>query len=300
MYSGLFIIFLPLSIGYLFRFKNKKFLAFIHRLLGTMIYIILFLMGIRLALLDNVSTHLTSIFIYGIVFFCCTFAANVIALLFLDKFFPWRIDTYEIKQPPSRLKTILNSLPLYGMFMLGFALGLTKWSLLSYIKYGTEVTLICLLLLVGCHLRNSGMYLRQILINGRGAIIAVIVAISALIGGILAASLLGLPTKVGLAIAAGYGWYSLTGILLTNAYDPVIGSTAFFNDFMRESTAIMLIPLIINQFRSTALGICGSTSMDFTLPILQHSAGVSIVPAAIIHGFVLSLLTPLLIAFFTQ
>lgn len=68
---------------------------------------------------------------------------------------------------------------------------------------------------------------------------------------------------------------------------------------MRELVAIMLIPIIINQFRSTALGICGSTSMDFTLPILQRSGGVSIVPAAIVHGFVLSLLTPLLIAFFT-
>jgi len=38
------------------------------------------------------------------------------------------------------------------------------------------------------------MYLRQILINFRGATIAIIVATSALLGGILAAFLLGLPT----------------------------------------------------------------------------------------------------------
>lgn len=298
MYSGLLIILLPLTVGYLFRFKNKKILGFTHRLLGAMVYIILFLMGITLALLDN-STHLTSIFIYTMVFFCCTFAANLMALFLLDKFLPWKIAKRETNKPLSRLKMILSSLPLCGALILGFLLGLTKWPFLSYPKYGTEVTLICLLLLVGCHLRNSGMYLRQILINFRGATIAVTVASSALLGGILAAFLLGLPTKVGLAIAAGYGWYSLTGILLTDAYGPVIGSTAFFNDLMRELVAIILIPIIINQFRSTALGICGSTSMDFTLPILQRSGGVSIVPAAIVHGFVLSLLTPLLIAFFT-
>ncbi|WP_406850589.1 lysine exporter LysO family protein [Candidatus Arsenophonus nilaparvatae] len=299
MYSGLLIILLPLTLGYLFRFKNKKILALTHRLLGVMVYIILFLMGITLALLDNISTHLTAIFIYTMVFFCCTFAANLIALLLLDKLFPWKIAKRETNKPLSRFKMILSSLPLCGVLILGFLLGLTKWPFLSYAKHGTEITLICLLLLVGCHLRNSGMYLRQILINFRGATIAVIVATSALLGGILAAFLLGLPTKVGLAIAAGYGWYSLTGILLTDAYGPVIGSTAFFNDLMRELAAIMLIPIIINQFRSTALGICGSTSMDFTLPILQRSGGVSIVPAAIVHGFVLSLLTPLLIAFFT-
>lgn len=34
--------------------------------------------------------------------------------------------------------------------------------------------------------------------------------------------------------------------------------------------------------------------MDFTLPVLQRSGGVEIVPAAIVHGFILSLLvTPL-------
>ena len=48
-----------------------------------------------------------------------------------------------------------------------------------------------------------------------------------------------------------------------------------------------------------ALGLCGATSMDFTLPVLQRSGGVEIVPAAIVHGFLLSLLVPILIAFFT-
>lgn len=56
----------------------------------------------------------------------------------------------------------------------------------------------------------------------------------------------------------------------------------------------MLIPGLVRRSRSTALGLCGATSMDFTLPVLQRSGGVEIVPAAIVHGFILSLLvTPL-------
>ena len=35
------------------------------------------------------------------------------------------------------------------------------------------------------------------------------------------------------------------------------------------------------------------------LILLQRSGGVEIVPAAIVHGFLLSLLVPILIAFFT-
>lgn len=72
-----------------------------------------------------------------------------------------------------------------------------------------------------------------------------------------------------------------------------------FNDLARELLAIMLIPGLIRRSRSTALGLCGATSMDFTLPVLQRSGGVEIVPAAIVHGFILSLLVPLLMAFFS-
>ena len=43
----------------------------------------------------------------------------------------------------------------------------------------------------------------------------------------------------------------------------------------------------------------GTTSMDFTLPVLQRTGGLDMVPAAIVHGFILSLLVPILIAFFS-
>ncbi len=61
----------------------------------------------------------------------------------------------------------------------------------------------------------------------------------------------------------------------------------------------MLIPGLIRRSRSTALGLCGATSMDFTLPVLQRTGGLDMVPAAIVHGFILSLLVPILIAFFS-
>ena len=100
-------------------------------------------------------------------------------------------------------------------------------------------------------------------------------------------------------MASGFGWYSLSGILLTESFGPVIGSAAFFNDLARELIAIMLIPGLVRRSRSTALGLCGATSMDFTLPVLQRSGGLEMVPAAIVHGFIVSLLVPVLMAFFS-
>lgn len=299
MYSGLLIILLPLTLGYLISIKNKTILNFVHRSLNSMVYIILFLMGITLALLENLSAHLFSILIYAMTFFGCIFSLNLISLLLLDKLDPWRIPTHKQEKPPSRLKMVFESLQLCGVLLIGFVAGLSGFDFLHYADNASQIALMLLLLLVGIQLRNSGMSIKQIFVNRRGTTIALVMAISALAGGAIAALFLGLPVKMGLALASGFGWYSLTGIVLTDAYGPVIGSAAFFNDLTRELAAIMLIPLIINRYRSTSLGICGSTSMDFTLPVLQRSGGVSIVPAAIVHGFVLSLLTPILMAFFT-
>ncbi|PHM61333.1 lysine exporter LysO family protein [Xenorhabdus ishibashii] len=300
MYSGLLIILLPLALGYLIHLNNKSMLTLVHQLLNVMVYIILILMGISLAILENLGSHLLSILLYATTFFLCIFIINMLALFLLDKRDPWIITAHKQEKPPSRLHMALDSVKLCGALVLGFLIGLTGWSGFHFSSRASEITLIFLLFLVGIQLRNNGMPLKQTLLNRRGMIIAIVVAISSLLGGVLAAFLLGLPTKTGLAIASGYGWYSLSGILISDAYGPVLGSTAFFNDLARELASIMLIPMLINRYRSTALGLTGATSIDFTLPILQRCGGVSIVPAAIVHGFILSLLTPLFIALFAQ
>lgn len=179
------------------------------------------------------------------------------------------------------------------------AIGLSGLAFLQHATEASEYTLILLLFLVGIQLRNNGMTLKQIVLNRRGMIVAVVVVASSLIGGLINAFILDLPINTALAMASGFGWYSLSGILLTESFGPVIGSAAFFNDLARELIAIMLIPGLIRRSRSTALGLCGATSMDFTLPVLQRTGGLDMVPAAIVHGFILSLLVPILIAFFS-
>ena len=96
-------------------------------------------------------------------------------------------------------------------------------------------------------------------------------------------------------MASGFGWYSLSGILLTESFGPVIGSAAF-NDGAGVNRH-HADPGLVRRSRSTALGLSGATSMDFTLPVLQRSGGLEMVPAAIVHGFILSLLVPVLMAF---
>lgn len=298
MYSGLLIILLPLVLGWLLPLRQPAVLRLVNRLLGWMVYIILFFMGISLAFLDNLSRNLLSVFHIALVSALAILLCNLLALRLLEKKRPWQ-HQHKQEALPSRLRMALDSLTLCGVVVLGFLAGLTQFAFLRHASTASEYALIFLLFLVGVQLRGSGMTLRQILLNRRGMLVSVAVLLSALLGGAIAAALLGLPLKTGLALASGFGWYSLSGILMTEAFGPVIGSAAFFNDLLRELIAIMLIPALIARHRSSALGLCGATAMDFTLPVLQRAGGNEIVPAAIVHGFVMSLLAPLLIAFFS-
>ncbi|HCC5833719.1 lysine exporter LysO family protein [Citrobacter farmeri] len=298
MFSGLLIILLPLIAGYLIPLRHTEALKLINRLLSWMVYLILFFMGISLAFLDNLASNLLAIFHYSAVSITVILLCNIAALLWLERALPWR-HHHQQEKLPSRIAMALESLKLCGVVVVGFLLGLSGLPILQHATEASEYTLILLLLLVGIQLRNSGMTLKQIVLNRRGMIVAVVVVASSMIGGLINALILDLPMKTALAMASGFGWYSLSGILLTESYGPVIGSAAFFNDLARELLAIMLIPGLVRRSRSTALGLCGATSMDFTLPVLQRTGGLEMVPAAIVHGFVLSLLVPILMAFFS-
>lgn len=78
---------------------------------------------------------------------------------------------------------------------------LPDWSerslFLQHATEASEYTLIFLLFLIGIQLRNNGMTLRQIVLNRRGMIVAVVVMVSSLLGGVINAFILDLPLKPG-------------------------------------------------------------------------------------------------------
>ena len=99
-----------------------------------------------------------------------------------------------------------------------FAIGLSGLAFLQHATEASEYTLILLLFLVGIQLRNNGMTLKQIVLNRRGMIVAVVVVVSSLIGGLINAFILDLPINTALAMASGFGWYSLSGIFIDRIF----------------------------------------------------------------------------------
>lgn len=181
---------------------------------------------------------------------------------------------------------------------LGVVIGLMGWGLSELTAQVAEYALMLLLLLVGCQLRNAGIALRRVLFNRQGLGIAVTVIVTSLLAGLILVPWLELSWAGVLALASGFGWYSLSAVVIGEALGPLWGSAAFLNDMLREIIALALIPALMRLKPAMAVGYGGATTMDFTLPVIQRSGGVAMVPLAMASGFILSLAGPVLMAFF--
>lgn len=296
MYSGVFMIFLPLVLGYVITLKSESWHQRINKAVSYLIYVILFFMGLSLSALDNLSTNLQTILLFTGTFFICIGGCNIAALPFIDKWMPIAAQSKASSIPIYLLA--LESVKLIVVVAAGLLVGLILPFPIPFISESSEAILLLLLFFIGIQLRNSGLTLKQIILNKRGMIIAAIVVITSWIGGMIAAFILDIPLNNALAMASGFGWYSLAGILMGDAYGPVYGGASFMLELLRELVALIIIPLLIRRYPCSTIGYAGATAMDFTLPVIQNTGGVKCVPIAIVSGFILSLLVPILMLFF--
>ncbi len=158
-----------------------------------------------------------------------------------------------------------------------------------------------LLFSIGIDMVKSGVSFSGALKNRNTILLPLLTVMGSLAGGLGAAFFLGMNAWKGLSVASGFGWYTLSGVLITELGDPLLGSTAFLTNMFRESMAIVIIPFLGRTgFSRSAVGIAGATSMDVTLPLIERAGGPDMVPLSISHGALVSLTVPLLVPLFYQ
>ncbi len=299
MLQTLIWVLFPLFLGFAIPLKNRKLIKLVDHSLIALIYVILFIMGLNLSLIPDLWTQLQSIFGKTAVFIICILGLNMIALLILDKKLPYHVKG-EKPQKESTWKSLLGSSKLIGSIVLGLIVGLFSNQYFTMPAHLAEIALVILLACVGLQLRASGIKLKAVLLNRYGLILSVFFIVSSFAGGIVAALILKMPVTHGLAISSGFGWYSLSTIILQDAHGPIMGSIAFFNDLFREFFAFMVIPLLMARYPLTAVGSGGATSLDFVLPVIQRTGGAQVVPVAISFGFITNILAPIFLVFFAN
>lgn len=131
--------------------------------------------------------------------------------------------------------------------------------------------------------------------------IPLLVAIGSISGTIISGLLLRMPLNESAAIGAGFGWYSLSGVLLAQIHNVETGALAFLTNVSREIIALLTIPLLAARVGFiTSIAPGGATTMDTTLPLIAKSTDNSTAVIAFINGLILSMLVPILVPILIQ
>ena len=125
-----------------------------------------------------------------------------------------------------------------------------------------------------------------------------LIAVGSIVGAIIIGLFIGLSSNEAAAVGAGFGWYSLSGVILSKLHSVELGSIAFLANVFRELITIISLPFVVKYFgKLTAIAPGGATTMDVTLPIIKKTAGDETVIPAFFSGAVLSILVPILVPF---
>lgn len=294
----LVLVLTPLFIGFMIP-STPKLTTFADRGLSYLVFVILTLIGIELSQVEGLGSQIGEIALYVTVLSILTIGTGLLGLMIFDRLRPWHAKQSSVKSKEHRV-SIRGSLIQVVCVVLGMVIGYFLPQ--GYLPPENTMTilLMILILLVGIGLKGSGITLKEVLLNKRGVEISIIFTISVLVGGLLfALTFSDVSWTKGLALSSGFGWYSLSAIVMTDAYGAIWGSVALFNDLIREFFALIFIPVFMRKYPSAAVGLGGATSLDFTLPVIQQSGGLKVVPLAISFGFIINIVSPVLMVVFS-
>ena len=193
-----------------------------------------------------------------------------------------------------------GSLIIVGFFVLGIICGLMRWvpELNSNVSF---LTLCALLFCVGITVGNNTELLKSFKkLDPRLMLLPLMTIVGTLAATAIAA--IGLPGRSltdCLAVGSGFGYYSLSSILITQYRGPDLGTVALLANIIREVCTLLGAPLMLRYFGPLApISSGGATTMDTTLPIITRTSGQDFVILSLFHGFLVDFSVPFLVTFF--
>lgn len=185
-----------------------------------------------------------------------------------------------------------------GAVVLGIAAGrlFVPDELTQYNGIITSIGLCLMLFLVGLEKGQRGGIAREIKESGpRVLLVTAGIVVGTLSAAAVAGLFLPMSVKDALATGGGFGWYSLSPMLLSD-YSPTIAATSFLCNVMREVSAIVLVPIVARYVGYVeAVSLPGAAAMDTLLPVVVKSTDQRIAIYSLVSGLILSILVPIVI-----
>ena len=194
-----------------------------------------------------------------------------------------------------------GSLVIVGFFVLGIVCGLMHW-LPDLNAYGNVsfLTLCALLFCVGMTVGNNTTLLKSFTQLDKRLMLLPLMTVTGTLAATAVAAL-GLPHRSltdCLAVGSGFGYYSLSSILITQYRGADVGTVALLANIIREVITLLGAPLLVRWWGPlTPISAGGATTMDTTLPIITRCSGQDFVLVSLFHGFLVDFSVPFLVTF---
>lgn len=102
-----------------------------------------------------------------------------------------------------------------------------------------------------------------------------------------------------LAVGAGFGYYSLSAVFITQYKGAELGTIALVSNIIRELFALLAAPLLVRYFgRLAPISVGGATTADTTLPVITKYCGKEFVVISVVHGVLVDLSVPFWVSLF--
>ncbi len=193
-----------------------------------------------------------------------------------------------------------DSIIIFACFACGCVLGYLGADV--YLPAQASYYSLCLLLLcVGFGIGQSEEIRRSLRHINRGLVLMPLITILCTWVGALFVALLMRHRSVAdwLAVSSGFGYYSLSSMLISEMRHVELGTLALMYNVLREITTLLFAPLLLRLFGPLApISIGGATTADTTLPIITRTCGPQFVAIAIVHGLLVDFSVPLLVTLF--
>lgn len=305
-YLIIFFLFTGILLGFKLDSENH-FVKFADLITKVGLVILLLAMGANLGSNDRIVLQLGEIGFQAFVFAAVSIIFSLLAVIIFVRIFnlnnlllaaaPETEAEIEEQNADNTMTILIFASVVIGILIGFFLLNGTEQGWLDLL---TNYSLAVLLFGVGIDIGASREIIKDIRLMGwKLIVIPILIAFGSLLGAVITGLIFGFAAGEAAAVGAGFGWYSLSGVLISKLHSAELGSLAFLTNVFRELLTVIILPLVAKYFGSlAAIAPGGATTMDVTLPLVKESGGEAVVIPAFVSGAVLSILVPILVPLF--
>ena len=129
-------------------------------------------------------------------------------------------------------------------------------------------------------------------LKGWVALVPLMIAVGTFLGGTAAWAVLDMSFRDVMAVSAGFGYYSLSSMLINQLADVSLGSMSLIANMVRELVTLLFAPLIARVFGGLGPLSAAGAASDTCLPAIIRTSGERNTILGIFSGMVLTVAVP--------